>query len=111
MGTLAGSTVMLLTIAWGGSVIFGRCDIDPTRNEAIDKKRTKPFNQTGITVASSVRINAVIMLATLLLYLIPQIATFSGKHAILSYFIHPRFFLAKETGFEFYESAGQSEIS
>lgn len=28
MGTLAGSTVMLLTIAWGGSVLLGRCDLD-----------------------------------------------------------------------------------
>ena len=27
MGTLAGSTVMLLTIAWGGSLILGRCDL------------------------------------------------------------------------------------
>lgn len=28
MGALAGSTVMLLTVVWGGSVLFGRCDID-----------------------------------------------------------------------------------
>lgn len=29
MGTLAGSTVMLLTIVWGGSVLVGRCDLGP----------------------------------------------------------------------------------
>jgi len=28
VGTLAGSTVMLLTLAWGGSVLAGRCDLD-----------------------------------------------------------------------------------
>jgi hypothetical protein len=28
MGTLAGSTVMLLTIAWGGSILLGHCDLD-----------------------------------------------------------------------------------
>ena len=28
VGTLAGSTVMLLTIAWGGAIVVGRCDLD-----------------------------------------------------------------------------------
>ncbi len=28
MGTLAGSTIMLLSIAWGGSLIVGRCDLE-----------------------------------------------------------------------------------
>ena len=28
MGTLAGSTIMLLTIAWGGSLLAGRCDLN-----------------------------------------------------------------------------------
>ena len=28
IGTLAGSTIMLLTVAWGGSLIAGRCDLD-----------------------------------------------------------------------------------
>ena len=27
VGTLAGSTIMLLSIAWGGSLIAGRCDL------------------------------------------------------------------------------------
>lgn len=82
MGTLAGSTVMLLTIAWGGSVLLGRCDIDPSSNIAIDKKLTKPFNQTGISVTSSVKTNSIIMLFSLLLYLIPQMASFAGKGKI-----------------------------
>ena len=28
VGTLAGSTIMLLTVAWGGSVLAGRCDLN-----------------------------------------------------------------------------------
>lgn len=28
VGTLAGSTIMLLTIAWGGSLLVGRCDLN-----------------------------------------------------------------------------------
>ncbi len=37
IGTLAGSTIMLLSIAWGGSLIVGRCDIGPN---GIAKDRT-----------------------------------------------------------------------
>jgi hypothetical protein len=40
MGTLAGSTVMMLSIAWGGSLIVGRCDID-SYGKARDKKLTR----------------------------------------------------------------------
>ena len=39
VGTLAGSTVMLLSIAWGGSLILGRCDI--VQGRAKDKTLTK----------------------------------------------------------------------
>ena len=28
VGTLAGSSIMLLTAAWGGSLLAGRCDLD-----------------------------------------------------------------------------------
>ena len=28
MGALAGSTIMLLTIAWGGSMLLGRTDLN-----------------------------------------------------------------------------------
>ena len=28
VGTLAGSTIMLLTITWGGSLLVGRCDLN-----------------------------------------------------------------------------------
>lgn len=32
MGTLAGSTILLITIGWGGSILLGRCDMRPDRN-------------------------------------------------------------------------------
>ncbi|CAI5463408.1 unnamed protein product [Closterium sp. Yama58-4] len=36
MGVLAGSTIMILTVAWGGSLICGRCDLieKPTRRDS-----------------------------------------------------------------------------
>lgn len=34
--TLAGSTIMLLTLAWGGSLFLGRCDLDES-GEAIEE--------------------------------------------------------------------------
>ena len=40
MGTLAGSTVMLLTVPWSASMWLARCDI--RTGEAIDKKLTRP---------------------------------------------------------------------
>jgi hypothetical protein len=40
VGTLAGSTIMLLTIPWLGGLWIGRCDINSS-GEAVDKKCTK----------------------------------------------------------------------
>jgi hypothetical protein len=40
VGTLAGSTIMLLTIPWLGGLLIGRCDIGPS-GDAIDKKCSK----------------------------------------------------------------------
>lgn len=28
IGTLAGSSILLLSLTWGGSVLLGRCDLD-----------------------------------------------------------------------------------
>jgi len=49
MGTLAGSTVMLLTLPWAMSLILARTDVNPRTDESIDGKRT-------ITGFSSTRI-------------------------------------------------------
>lgn len=47
MGLLAGSTVMLLTLAWGTCVIVGKCDIE--NSLAVDSKDTKGFSLTGLS--------------------------------------------------------------
>jgi Ca2+/Na+ antiporter len=74
VGTLAGSTIMLLTIAWGGSVWAGRCDIGPS-GRATDKQLTQgaSLTKTGITTDKFTPLNAVIMSATVLLYLVIQV--------------------------------------
>ncbi|XP_028416415.1 sodium/calcium exchanger NCL2-like [Dendronephthya gigantea] len=74
MGTLAGSTIMLLTIAWGGSLFLGRCDLN-SNGEAIEEtgKGIKCRKQ-GVTLLPSVQKSSIIMLITSLLYLIVQSA-------------------------------------
>eukprot|EP01125_Pyxidicula_operculata_P016307 TRINITY_DN5592_c0_g1_i2.p1 TRINITY_DN5592_c0_g1~~TRINITY_DN5592_c0_g1_i2.p1 ORF type:complete len:534 (+),score=118.79 TRINITY_DN5592_c0_g1_i2:18-1619(+) len=72
MGTLAGSTVMLLTIAWGGSVFLGRCDFSPS-GKAIDKTLTHKwyeFTKTGVTCQSDISIQSRIMIITALSYVV-----------------------------------------
>ena len=82
MGTLAGSTVMLLTIAWGGSLWVGRCDLDAFTGKAIQKQMshgfTDSFSKTGVTVDNDTPLNAKIMMASCLVFLVPQIAAFCG---------------------------------
>lgn len=48
MGLLAGSTVMLLTLAWGTCIIVGKCDIE--NSIAIDNTDTKGFSLTGLSL-------------------------------------------------------------
>lgn len=55
MGTLAGSTVMLLTIVWGGSVLCGRCDLDEASGMQRDKRRTRPWWDLMATGAADAR--------------------------------------------------------
>ena len=50
MGTLAGSTVMLLTVAWGGSLWVGRCDLDGS-----PERRSRSSARTGSRTASQTR--------------------------------------------------------
>ena len=76
IGTLAGSTIMLLSIAWGGSLWVGRCDFD-SRGVAKEKVLTREldFVQTGVTTDEATRFNAYIMIASAFLYLSPQVQT------------------------------------
>lgn len=76
VGTLAGSTIMLLTIAWSGAMALGRCDLNEF-GEAVDGKCGKlSLVHQGVSVDHDTPINARVMLATSLLYLVVQIPAF-----------------------------------
>lgn len=81
MGTLAGSTVMLLTIAWAGSLWVGRCDLNE-RGVAIPKTLTRGaiegLGTTGVTVDADAKLNAKVMMLSCLLFLIVQIPAVMG---------------------------------
>jgi hypothetical protein len=78
-GTLAGSTILLLSLAWGCSVILGRCDINE-RGVAQDKTLTRKWDlfNTGVTVDKDVGQGAAIMAASVLLYGIVQVIGHRG---------------------------------
>lgn len=86
MGTLAGSTVMLLTIAWGGSLILGRCDLS-SRGTAINKTLTpkasitEAANETGVTTDTDTKTNAMVMMASCVTFLVIQIPAWMGMQA------------------------------
>ncbi|XP_065062222.1 uncharacterized protein LOC135689048 [Rhopilema esculentum] len=75
MGTLAGSTIMLLTIAWAGSLMIGRCNLDQ-KGESIDGTGKGRFalKDQGITLLPEFRSGLIIMLITSLFYLVVQSA-------------------------------------
>jgi Ca2+/Na+ antiporter len=86
VGTLAGSTIMLLTIPWAAGVYLGRRDIDDETGEAAvytdSKGRKKPkltgfsWGKTGVTAFDEIPFMAKTMMATTLLYLVIQIPAF-----------------------------------
>jgi len=77
VGTLAGSTIMLLTFAWFASVMVGKCDFD-SLGEAIDEKNTKfSLTKQGISVDVDTQTNAKIMIITSFSYLIIQGVAFA----------------------------------
>jgi len=57
VGVLAGSSVMLLTIAWAGSLIAGRCDLSAPSGTAAELTLTRPFDPigTGVTTDEQTR--------------------------------------------------------
>ncbi|GAQ81729.1 Calcium-binding EF-hand family protein [Klebsormidium nitens] len=81
VGTLAGSTIMLCTIAWGGSLIAGRCDIGEN-GLAINRKLTKGWSltETGVSTDVETPRNAIIMLGTVFLYLVVQVPAVFGHN-------------------------------
>merc|ERR1711962_50896 len=75
MGTLAGSTVMLLTIAWSASLYVGKCDLDAKGN-AIDQTDKKPTSMTekGVSTLPEMKTGILMMLMTSTIYLVVQSA-------------------------------------
>ena len=39
MGTLAGSTIMLLSLTWGGCLLYGRCDLNDRVRSVSEQKQ------------------------------------------------------------------------
>lgn len=81
VGTLAGSTIMLMTIPMVGTMFLGRCDIAPHGN-CVDEQCGKwnwksSWVKQGVTVTRDCRISDMIMMVTLLPYLVVQIPAFA----------------------------------
>jgi len=83
LGTLAGSTVCLLTLPWAGAILLGWRDLDPETKKAMYKevdgvkvpKVEEPFSlwYSGVIVTQSTASSVWAMLATSLCYFIIQI--------------------------------------
>ncbi|KAG0600784.1 hypothetical protein M758_11G060700 [Ceratodon purpureus] len=80
VGVLAGSSVMLLTIAWAGSLIAGRCDLTGPSGTATDLTLTRPFDPigTGVTTDEQTRVGAWIMMVSTLPFLFAQLPLLPG---------------------------------
>ncbi|EAL68477.1 hypothetical protein DDB_G0278609 [Dictyostelium discoideum AX4] len=77
IGTLAGSTIMLMTIPWSLSLILSRCDI--RGGQSVDGTLTNKFSltKTGTTVDDDTPTNAKVMILTSISYLIVQGVAFA----------------------------------
>lgn len=75
----AGSSVLLLSLTWGGSLLLGRCDLNE-QGMAVNKTLTKGFDpvNTGVTTDSGVKNGALVMALSALLYGSVQIPAFLG---------------------------------
>eukprot|EP00762_Andalucia_godoyi_P003799 ANDGO_08530.mRNA.1 hypothetical protein DICPUDRAFT_153287 len=74
VGTLAGSTIMLLTIALGASLWVARCDITADGKGVIEGQltNTRDILNTGMSVGKDVRVGAAIMIGLSFLYFVIQ---------------------------------------
>ena len=72
VGTLAGSTIMLLTVAWGFSMFVARCDVE--NGKAVDRTLSygRSLTKTGVTVDRDCAVNSIWMLVTSLTYFVVQ---------------------------------------
>jgi Ca2+/Na+ antiporter len=81
VGALAGSTIMLLTVPWGLSIIYGSVPIGPNgqalygkakRNSMHSRPGGSSMMDYGVTPGETIRTNAFLMVATSLIYLVIQ---------------------------------------
>jgi len=81
LGVLAGSTVVLLTLAWAASLAAGRCDIEGGR--AQDRTLTRGWDPvgTGVTTDGQTRLGARLMMLSTVPYLVVQIPLIDGHPA------------------------------
>jgi Ca2+/Na+ antiporter len=85
VGTLVGSTVMLLTIPWGLGVYLGRRDYDEVNDCASQATGKSKSTKSGlfdscVTVMSDIPNTAKVMLASLTTYMIIQIPSLMHAH-------------------------------
>jgi Ca2+/Na+ antiporter len=78
VGSLAGATIMLLTVPWFIAVFIGRVDVDPSTglaNYTNKPKLSGQYNvmQTGVSITSAVRKRGYVLLITAIPYLIVQV--------------------------------------
>ncbi|XP_057795925.1 sodium/calcium exchanger NCL-like [Salvia miltiorrhiza] len=87
MGLLAGSTVMLLTTAWGTCIIVGKCDLE--NSVAVDSTDTKGFSLTGSGVSTDIWTSyaGIIMAISVIPFVVvqlPQVLNIdSGRHLVV----------------------------
>jgi len=80
VGTLAGSTIMLLTVPWLGGLILGRCDLrDGEAEEGVCNGFS--WTQQGVTVDSDVPSSAKIMMLTAISYFVVQGPGWAGHES------------------------------
>ncbi|KAL3693674.1 hypothetical protein R1sor_007325 [Riccia sorocarpa] len=83
VGVLAGSIVMLLTVAWSGSVFAGRCDLSGPEGTAKDRTLTKSLDWTGtgVTTDEQTRVGAWIMMLSTIPFICVQVPLLDGNPA------------------------------
>ena len=81
VGALAGSTIMLLTVPWGLSILGGRVDLDAEgvpdyrKNPKLSKKTSLhgELTRTGVAISETVSHGGIIMIITTLPYFLIQV--------------------------------------
>lgn len=87
IGTLAGSSIMLLTINWGLVILAGRVDHDNSNIPNHELKLTNVWNvtSTGVTNNRAINIGGWQVIASLIPFLLMEICSIGQFHGGLSH--------------------------